>query len=202
MDDLGARRTRRWWQTGRPIRSIGWAGAFVEDVGFALLFPTAGMALPSLYETACEQPVFERPGSPPENGGGTSPQILPSTATDLAFLMGLPRSSTPRSSLQEWPVQISHGGSHGAAAQPPGGLSTSQFGHPRPAHPGSQDGAGLSGRRAAHEGDLQAERQRRGGRDCSEGRDGCAQDRAHGDQQQPPVPATQQPPERPLGCRQ
>jgi hypothetical protein len=31
------------------------AGAFVKDVGFALLFPTAGMALPSLYETACEQ---------------------------------------------------------------------------------------------------------------------------------------------------
>src|SRR4029453_11898345 len=57
MDDLGARRTRRWWQTGRPIRSIGRAGAFIDDVGFALLFPIAGVALPSLYEAASEQPV-------------------------------------------------------------------------------------------------------------------------------------------------
>jgi hypothetical protein len=57
MDDLGARRTRRWWQTGRPIRSIGRAGAFIDDVGFALLFPTAGVALPSLYEATSEQPM-------------------------------------------------------------------------------------------------------------------------------------------------
>ena len=57
MDDLGARRTRRWWQTGRPIRSIGQAGAFIDDVGFALLFPGPGMALPSLYEAASEQPM-------------------------------------------------------------------------------------------------------------------------------------------------
>jgi hypothetical protein len=57
MDDLGARRRRRWWQTGRPIRSIGRAGAFIDDVGFALLFPAPGMALPSLYEAATEQPV-------------------------------------------------------------------------------------------------------------------------------------------------
>jgi hypothetical protein len=57
MDDLGARRTRRWWQTGRPIRSIGRAGAFIDDVGFALLFPTAGVVLPSLYEAASEQPT-------------------------------------------------------------------------------------------------------------------------------------------------
>jgi hypothetical protein len=57
MDDLGARRTRHWWQTGRPIRSIGRAGAFIDDVGFALLFPTAGVALPSLYEATSEQPM-------------------------------------------------------------------------------------------------------------------------------------------------
>ena len=57
MDDLGARRRRRWWQTGRPIRSIGRAGAFIDDVGFALLFPAPGTALPSLYEAATEQPV-------------------------------------------------------------------------------------------------------------------------------------------------
>ncbi len=52
MDDLGAWRAWRWWQVGRPIRSIGWAGAFVDDVGFALLFPTAAAALPSLHEAA------------------------------------------------------------------------------------------------------------------------------------------------------
>ena len=57
MDDLGARRTRRWWQTGHPIRSIGRAGAFIDDVGFALLFPASGVALPSLYEAASEQPM-------------------------------------------------------------------------------------------------------------------------------------------------
>jgi hypothetical protein len=33
--------------------------------------------------------------------------------TDLAFLMRLPWSSTPCSSLPECPVQISHGGSEG-----------------------------------------------------------------------------------------
>jgi hypothetical protein len=57
MDDLEAERRRRWWQTGRPIRSIGRAGAFIDDVGFALLFPASGMVLPSLYEAASEQPV-------------------------------------------------------------------------------------------------------------------------------------------------
>ena len=57
MDDLGAERRRRWWQTGRPIRSIGRAGAFIDDVGFALLFPSTRVALPSLYEAASEQPM-------------------------------------------------------------------------------------------------------------------------------------------------
>jgi hypothetical protein len=42
---------------GRPIRSIGRAGAFVDDVGFALLFPTAEAPLPSLYEAASQQPL-------------------------------------------------------------------------------------------------------------------------------------------------
>jgi hypothetical protein len=57
MDDFRARRARRWWQAGRPIRSIGRAEAFVADVGFALLFPATGVALPSLYEAASEQPM-------------------------------------------------------------------------------------------------------------------------------------------------
>ena len=57
MDDFRTRRARRWWQAGRPIRSIGRAEAFVADVGFALLFPATGVALPSLYEAASEQPM-------------------------------------------------------------------------------------------------------------------------------------------------
>src|SRR4029450_6237150 len=44
-------------QAGRPIRSISRAEAFVADVGFALLFPATGVALPSLYEAATEQPM-------------------------------------------------------------------------------------------------------------------------------------------------
>jgi hypothetical protein len=39
--------------------------------------------------------------------------MLPLTATGLAFLTRLPRCSTPRSSLWEGPVQISHRGSQG-----------------------------------------------------------------------------------------
>jgi hypothetical protein len=59
----------------------------------------------------------------------------------------------PVITVYEGPVQISHGRSHGAAAQPPGGLSTSQLATRGRPHSSSQDGAGLSGRRAAHKGD-------------------------------------------------
>src|SRR4051794_16574292 len=38
--ELGRARERRWWVRGRRVRSIARAGAFVEDVGFALLFPS------------------------------------------------------------------------------------------------------------------------------------------------------------------
>jgi hypothetical protein len=31
--------------------------AFVDDVGFGLLFPTVGVALPSLYDAASQQPL-------------------------------------------------------------------------------------------------------------------------------------------------
>jgi hypothetical protein len=53
--DLQAARARRWWQTRRPVRSIERAAAFVEDVGFALLFPARGVDLPSLYNAATER---------------------------------------------------------------------------------------------------------------------------------------------------
>jgi len=53
--DLQAARAKRWWQTRRPVRSIERAGAFVEDIGFALLFPARGVDLPSLYNAATER---------------------------------------------------------------------------------------------------------------------------------------------------
>lgn len=48
--ELGRARERRWWVRGRRVRSITRAGAFVEDVGFALLFPSARVLVPSLWE--------------------------------------------------------------------------------------------------------------------------------------------------------
>ena len=57
MDELELARARRWWQAGRKIGSLARAAAFLEDVGFAVLFPKAGMALPSLWEAATDEPV-------------------------------------------------------------------------------------------------------------------------------------------------
>jgi hypothetical protein len=47
---LGRARERRWWIAGRRVRSIERAGAFVDDVGFALLFPADRVLVPSLWE--------------------------------------------------------------------------------------------------------------------------------------------------------
>jgi hypothetical protein len=47
---LGKARERRWWLSGRRVRSIGRAAAFVHDVGFALLFPSECLLVPSLWE--------------------------------------------------------------------------------------------------------------------------------------------------------
>lgn len=55
VDDLIQARAKRWWLTRRKIGSIQRASAFIEDVGFALLFPKAGIALPSLWQVATEQ---------------------------------------------------------------------------------------------------------------------------------------------------
>jgi hypothetical protein len=47
---LGEARARRWWVTGRRVGSISRAGAFIDDVGFALLFPSPRHPVPSLWE--------------------------------------------------------------------------------------------------------------------------------------------------------
>ncbi len=60
--DLDRARARRWW-AGRPkIVRIERAAAFVEDLGFCLLFPNRGVALPSLYDAASDRPLFSPAG--------------------------------------------------------------------------------------------------------------------------------------------
>jgi hypothetical protein len=48
--ELGRARAARWWIRGRRIGSIERAAVFIDDVGFALLFPAPRAAVPSLWE--------------------------------------------------------------------------------------------------------------------------------------------------------
>jgi hypothetical protein len=48
--DTAEQRARRWWVRGRRVGSVDRAGKFVEDVGFALLFPAPKPIGPSLWE--------------------------------------------------------------------------------------------------------------------------------------------------------
>jgi hypothetical protein len=48
--ELGRARAKRWWLTGRRVGSVERAAAFIDDVGFALLFPAPRVLLPSLWE--------------------------------------------------------------------------------------------------------------------------------------------------------
>jgi hypothetical protein len=57
--DLAAARAERWWWTRRPIRSLDRAAEFLDDVGFALLFGTERIALPTLYHAAADRPVLD-----------------------------------------------------------------------------------------------------------------------------------------------
>lgn len=52
---LAAARRSRWWQTGRPVRSLKRAAAFVDDVGFAVLFPKRASELPSLWAAVSDR---------------------------------------------------------------------------------------------------------------------------------------------------
>lgn len=57
--DLDRARAKRWWKSGRKIGSRDRAARFVDDVGFALLFPKSGVQLPSLWEAASDRPFSE-----------------------------------------------------------------------------------------------------------------------------------------------
>lgn len=61
MEDLDALRARRWWQTRRPVATRARAAAFLDDVGFALLFPQKGVPLPSLWEAASDREFGDLP---------------------------------------------------------------------------------------------------------------------------------------------
>lgn len=60
--DLEAARARRWWAGRRKVGRIDRAAAFIEDLGFALLFPNKGVVLPSLYDVASDRPLFSPAG--------------------------------------------------------------------------------------------------------------------------------------------
>jgi hypothetical protein len=49
-DELAQARAARWWVRGRRLGSVERAGKFVDDVGFALLFPAPRPIGPSLWE--------------------------------------------------------------------------------------------------------------------------------------------------------
>jgi hypothetical protein len=50
VEEVGQARERRWWVRRRRVRSIERAAAFVDGVGFALLFPNERVLAPSLWE--------------------------------------------------------------------------------------------------------------------------------------------------------
>lgn len=51
---LGRTRARRWWVEGRRIRSLPRAAKFIDDVGFALLFPDPHVILPALWDAVAD----------------------------------------------------------------------------------------------------------------------------------------------------
>jgi hypothetical protein len=56
--EVGSARARNWWvRGGRRVGSVKRAGAFVDDVGFALLFPAPRLLAPSLWEAVTGEDV-------------------------------------------------------------------------------------------------------------------------------------------------
>lgn len=60
--DLERARAERWWAGRAKVTRIDRAAAFIEDLGFALLFPNRGIVLPSLYDVASDRPLFSPAG--------------------------------------------------------------------------------------------------------------------------------------------
>ena len=58
-NELEIARAKRWWQAGRPVARIDRAARFVDDVGFALLFPKTGVELPTLWQAASDRTPSE-----------------------------------------------------------------------------------------------------------------------------------------------
>ncbi len=75
MKDLVEARAARWWQARRKIGSLQRAAAFVDDVGFALLFPKARVALPSLWEAATDQRLGDEWGPEAEKVWGWKDEL-------------------------------------------------------------------------------------------------------------------------------
>lgn len=55
MTDLERRRAERWWLTKPKVTSITRAAAFIDDVGFCLLWPTRKQALPALWDIGSDR---------------------------------------------------------------------------------------------------------------------------------------------------
>ena len=68
VDELEVARAKRWWQAGRPVARIDRAGRFIDDVGFAMLFPKAGVELPTLWQATTDR-------SPSEGEGDWGPDM-------------------------------------------------------------------------------------------------------------------------------
>jgi hypothetical protein len=59
VEGLEAARAERWWQTRPHLGRIDRAARFVDDVGFALLFPHGKVELPTLWDATSDRPLRE-----------------------------------------------------------------------------------------------------------------------------------------------
>ncbi|HEY7399645.1 MAG TPA: hypothetical protein VH989_01985 [Actinomycetota bacterium] len=57
VEGLEAARAERWWQTRAHLGRIDRAGRFIDDVGFALLFPKANVEVPTLWDATSDRPL-------------------------------------------------------------------------------------------------------------------------------------------------
>jgi hypothetical protein len=113
---FGSARARRWWVRGRRVGSDGRAGAFVDDVGLALLFPAPQVLAPSPWEAVTgedTEPFAAGIGCPsrrcgdgrtscpaavlPDTAGSSPARILPSPSLLAALYPGAVEVADPES---------------------------------------------------------------------------------------------------------